>query len=355
MENDTNNILSKEELLEFANKYPDNIQRILNSYKYRHLYKTTYDYINSNYTGNKFTEKLYKHIYGEKYCKQCNILLTSKHFRSFFDGYNEEFCSKDCAYKHPQRMDNIKETNIKRYGVENPFQNKEVQAIYKKTMMDKYGCEHNWSKESPLRENGFVTNFKLYGDRHWNNPKLSHSNKLKNGSYIKQAKTCKNTCLLKYGKECVFQVPEIQRKIKNTCLERYGTEYPMQSDILFEKYKVAGYKLKDYTLPSGIIIKVQGYEPLALNEIFKLYSENDVVIGRKNIPKINYELDGKSRKYFPDIYIKSINLIVEVKSTYYFKKKKEETLVKHETSKLNGFNHEIWIFNEKEQLIEKII
>ena len=49
-------------------------------------------------------------------------------------------------------------------------------------------------------------------------------------------------------------------------------------------------KLKEYNLSSGKIIKCQGYEPLALDELLQkeLINEDDIVTGAKNVPKIWY-------------------------------------------------------------------
>ncbi len=67
-------------------------------------------------------------------------------------------------------------------------------------------------------------------------------------------------------------------------------------------------------------MKVQGYEPQALDELLETYAESDLIIKEKNIEKeigpIMNKLDGKARRYYPDLYIRSENKIVEVKSSY---------------------------------------
>lgn len=69
-------------------------------------------------------------------------------------------------------------------------------------------------------------------------------------------------------------------------------------------------------MPSGIIRKVQGYEPFALDDLIKKYNEEQIKTDRKNIPRIPYKLEGKQKYYFPDIYIPDENFIIEVKSNY---------------------------------------
>ena len=66
-----NNILSKEEILKLVSEIPDNFTQVLGAKKYSSLYENTFRFVNQNYGGNKFSEKLYKHIYGSKNCKKC--------------------------------------------------------------------------------------------------------------------------------------------------------------------------------------------------------------------------------------------------------------------------------------------
>ena len=52
--------------------------------------------------------------------------------------------------------------------------------------------------------------------------------------------------------------------------------------------EATSYHYKDYMLPSGNLVKYQGYENLALDELVQTYEEEDLGIGRSNIPLINY-------------------------------------------------------------------
>lgn len=129
----------------------------------------------------------------------------------------------------------------------------------------------------------------------------------------------KITFLRKYGVTNPNKTKEVRDKIKKTNLERYGVEYSSQNPEVMEKTQRNAKKYKEYTLPSGKVIKVQGYEPFALNDLLKIYKEEDIITERKDIPRITYKTDDKTRYYFPDIYIKSINKIIEVKSTWTYK------------------------------------
>jgi hypothetical protein len=109
------------------------------------------------------------------------------------------------------------------------------------------------------------------------------------------------------------------------------------------------YQLKDYKFPSGNIVKVQGYEPFALallTEIYK-FKEEEIVVDNKLIPTIYYE----NHYHLPDIFIPPKNLIIEVKSTWTFKKNEKECFLKKDAAINAGYNYEIWIFDQKQNLI----
>lgn len=97
---------------------------------------------------------------------------------------------------------------------------------------------------------------------------------------------------------------------------------------------------KDYILPSGKIMRIQGYEHIYLDGYFSQgLSEDD--ISRGNGLGIFYEFEGKRRKYFPDFYIKSTNTVVEVKSTWTYEKEISKNIAKFKRTKEMGYNFEL--------------
>jgi hypothetical protein len=76
---------------------------------------------------------------------------------------------------------------------------------------------------------------------------------------------------------------------------------------------------KPYTLPSGRIIKVMGYENLFLDFVFNnhILHEDEIVY---SVPSIQYTENKIKRRYIPDFYIPKYNLIVEIKSLYVIKR-----------------------------------
>jgi very-short-patch-repair endonuclease len=56
-------------------------------------------------------------------------------------------------------------------------------------------------------------------------------------------------------------------------------------------------------------------------------------------PSFLYDMNGVSKRYYPDFYIESINLIIEVKSSYYYQLHKEKNELKKESIITNGFQY----------------
>jgi len=114
--------------------------------------------------------------------------------------------------------------------------------------------------------------------------------------------------------------------------------------VFAERMFKSSVKYKEVTLPSGRVVKLQGYEPQVLEQLLQTYTEEDIVCEVKSINKelgkILYNFEGKERRYYPDFYIKSTNTIIEVKSQWTFDKWKEKNLAKEQACLQQGFNFE---------------
>ena len=123
-----------------------------------------------------------------------------------------------------------KQTNLEKYGVENPSQCKEVQNKIKSTNLKKYGHESHFLNEN-VKAKIQNTILEKYG--------CTNPNQNKD---IKDKK--KKVFLEKYGVENPFQNKDIKEKIKQVNVERYGVEHPAQNrDILL---KIQNTNLKKY-------------------------------------------------------------------------------------------------------------
>ena len=256
---------------------------------------------------NKSLNKLHKQRnFG---CEICAKILKFERIKNtMFDKYGVEYAAKSEHFK-----DKMKSTTLERYGVEHGTQCEEVKEKIRKTNLEKYGFEYGLQNEE-VKEKRRISNLERYG---FENP---------------------------------LQREEIKEKCKQTNLEKYGVEYPSQNTEIYEKMNKTSYYIKEYILPSGNIINIQGYEHFALDELLQNenMNENDIITGCKNVPTIWYnDESGKKHRHFVDIFIPSQNKCIEVKSTWTFKKQKEIVLLKKIAAKELGYLYEIWVYDNK--------
>ena len=222
-------------------------------------------------------------------------------------------CDKCTAEK---RLKTLEKNNVEKYGVKNVFETKEVKDKMKISNLDKYGVE---------------------------NPSQA--------SEIKEKK--KKSAIEKFGVEYVLQSEQVKQKAKNTNVERYGCENVSQNSEISEKQNA--YKILDYVLSSGKILKYQGYEKYALDMLLKDdVNEDDIETSRKNVPELWYhDSEDIKRRHFVDIFIKSLNKCIEVKSTWTLKKHYDKVFAKQKQAKEDGYLYEILVFDNKGKLVEK--
>jgi hypothetical protein len=261
-------------------------------------------------------------------CKRCG-LIKAKNTNIKKYGCENPFANEDIKQK-------IKNTNIKKYGCENPFANEDIKQKIKKSNIERLGCEYPMQNKDVQNKSKNVC-IKKYGCE----------NVFQNEE-IKQK--LKETCMIKYNCEYANQNEDIKDKIKASNLKKYGFEHAMQNSEIADKCNSFGNKNKLYKLPSGKIIRVQGYEPLSLDILLNTYNEDDIIIRKKEMPIIMYQKKTKHR-YFPDIYIPKDNLIIEVKSDWTYKKELVKNILKALSTRKLGYNFETWIFNSKMELI----
>lgn len=194
-------------------------------------------------------------------------------------------------------------------------------------------------------------------------------------SLKKKAQKCEKTCLEKYGVSNASKLyenikkinhtfiekygihpkktAEVQKKWVATCLERYGG-HPNQNVDVQAKSEKSSFAYKDYMMPSGAIVKYQGYENLALDELVKLYDEEDIKVGRSVVPTIPYIIDDVKHVYFPDFYIKSENKIIEVKSEWTLQLYRANVEEKAKATIHSGYKYEIWVYDGNKKKLDTI-
>lgn len=248
--------------------------------------------------------------------------------------------------------DKIKKTNLERYGYENVSQSEHTKTKIKKTMVDRYGVEN--ALQSKIIQNRVnTTNIEKYGTP-WvcGSDYMTEKSKITNIEkygvpYITQTsdflEKTKETSLRKYGTEHPSQSDKVKAACVANSLEKYGTEHPMKNHEYYHDFiTYRQYKKKEYSFPSGNIVLVQGYEDRAIDKLLKEFEEQDIIIG-EGVPSFEYTLEGKTKTYYPDIYVESTNTVIEVKSTYTVRCDKEMNIEKWKSVIMNGYNFKLMV------------
>jgi len=188
------------------------------------------------------------------------------------------------------------------------------------------------------------------GHQHPKRGKQIGINKIKASSDVASIKR-KQTCIKKFGYECVFQSPIIKNKAKQTCIKRYGTENPMQCKEVFNKNKSLQKNVRKlfHWKTNDELICTAGYE----------YA----VVKWLNFFKIDFDwqipyLMPDGHKYFVDLYIKDgvyKNTWVEIKGFWY---RKSEKVSREKWELFHSLcpNSELWMkdkLNELNILIDR--
>lgn len=295
--------------------------------KFSYNKETLYEYCKNNniIITNNIGDKVNRDTRIEGNCT--NTTCLNKFYKTLRTLLNTNGHCKSCIQEkinndRIQNLDNINkkqtETCMEKYGVKNFFESEIFKNKAKNTWTNKYGCD-NPIKSNLIRE------------------------------------LWKNNFIKKFGVENPSQLESIRELKKINCLKKYGVEYPQQNSEIAEKASKNSYRKKIYILPSGKELVCQGYEPLALDKLIKedKISEDDIITGCKNVPKIWYDDEqGKKHRHYVDIYIPSQNRCIEIKSTWTAEKKKDNIYLKQNAAKELGYNYEIWIYNAKKELVE---
>jgi hypothetical protein len=284
----------------------------------------------------KINNKKFRNIYltfaiCEICCKNNKIIKTKQ---TSLEKYGTEHYSKTQEMK-----DKTKQTSLEKYGKEHYNQTQKGKDRYKNTCLKKYGVD-NISQAQEIKQKKEDKSMENYGTKN-----------ISQAQEIKQKKEDKS--MENYGTKCVLQSQEIKDKSKQTCLIKYGTEYPLQNAEYAEKAAKNVRNWKNFTFPCGSIVKYQGYENFAYDELLKQgFDINDIVTSKTKVPIIWYINNEKKHRYYVDIYIPTINKMIEVKSTWTYAKKKEDNIIPKALQCIKeGYDYEIWIYDNKRNKI----
>jgi len=269
-----------------------------------------------------------------------------------------ETCMKNLGVENPSQSDEVKqkmkETCMKNLGVDHPFKSDEVKKKWRESCLENLGVD-NPSKSDDVKKKKKETCLKNLGVDH---PfKSEDVKKKKKETWLENLgvdnpfksdevkKKKKETCLKNLGVDHPSKSEEVKRKMKETCLETYDCPYPMQNPEIFEKQQKNARKFKKMRLPSGKEVSYQGYEGWVINYLLNSgFQEEDIGLGRKEIPSFWYKNQkGEKHKYYPDIFLKSQNTIIEVKSEYTFQHDEDKINACRQVIENSGYKFQVWV------------
>lgn len=299
---------------------------------------------------NKFHNRFIKEKLTDCCSHNCQKIIAKekrKHFYLEKYGVEHLFQSEEIKKKS-------KESYLNKTGYESALKNPKVQEKMKKKLLEKYGVVNTFQiKEVKEKSHRVVTSdaFKQkMKEVHLNDPTI----------YKRATVTRSKTNLEKYGSVSPFGSKEIQAKSKETLMRNYGVNYPMQNAESMEKQQIAmgEYRRYYYVEINNTSQRLQGYEPQCLKYLLSIENikEDDIAIRKKDgKPSVSYfdEIKNKFRVYHPDMFIKSQNRIIEVKSEYTYESEKEEISFKVKGCLKHGFSVSIYVMNDKGGLLNK--
>jgi hypothetical protein len=207
----------------------------------------------------------------------------------------------------------------------------------RKIFKEKYGVE--WATQSEeYKQKSRQTKLERYGNEYY-------------AGWEKSTEKNRNKSIQEQDK--------INDKRRSTNLERYGVENVFLKHGNNSKVNKGNSSIKEYKLPSGKIIGIRGYENLVLNELLKEYDESKLQIHddlrEYVIERFEYQSVDRKRLYYPDIYIPSENLIIEVKSVWWwngnldpgYRSRLINNLQKRQAVINNGYRFQLWLFENK--------
>ena len=241
----------------------------------------------------------------------------------YTSGHYAKFCSKECQYSDLGKKitKDIKiKSNLEKYGVEHTSQLKEVTDKRTKSRADHVNEIQQHVRESLYKKYGAYdvmhiphilqkiknTNLKKFGVEF----PLQQLKKENSEIYQKISQTCIN----KFGVDSLLKNKEVREKIKQTNIQKYGVDNPLKNKEIREKIKqtnIQKYGVDNPLKNKEICKKSQDNRQISS----KSKLENNFL----NYLKLKYEPDdiitqykSKEYPYYCDFYIKSINLYIEI-------------------------------------------
>jgi len=239
-----------------------------------------------------------------------------------------------------------------------------VSASKKFRNIKNFGAFCDSCQDIHAKEKAVETNMNIRGVPHtFNDPTVMAKIKLTNieihgFEYATQSEKVKqktrDTCQRNWGVDAPMQSLIVQETARINNQQKYMVNHPMQVAEIAERCSKSAYSFYDYEFPSGRKDRIQGYENFALDELLLTdIHEDDIITKRTEVPEVWwFDDEGKEHRYYVDIYVKSLNLCIESKSTWTAEKKKDSIFLKQNALKEAGYMCKIWVYDGKGKKVE---
>lgn len=231
-------------------------------------------------------EAIYLQIHGSPAgCKECQ---DATRFVNYVKGY-KDFCSVRCGRSSSITSDKRKATNMERFGAGTPMQGKKGRAKFEATMMERYGVK--WALQSAeLRKKSVLACLEKYG-------------------------VPTNTLRKELIWDNAINKEQIQNKREAAFVKNLGVRSPLQVPEIRERQERSAHTVKKERI-GGVSFEFRGYEGHVIRYLIREgHSPKSIATRNKQgLPSIPYELKGKGHFYFPDIWLKDAEELIEVKS-----------------------------------------
>lgn len=259
------------------------------------------------------------------YCKKCSGV---KHKNVMKEKYGVEHALQVGKFK-----EKFKKTLFENYGVVIPLQSKIIRDKFDKTMLERYKVK-NALENKGILDSMKKKLFNEYGMYYVETDEFKNKSKL--------------TCLDKYGVENASQTDEFQRKKIETCIKKYGVKHHLQNIDVFHKLLTSSCKMKKF---KNTDLYFQGtYE----QDFLELCEKLNIIKLIERGCSVRYVMNEQNLIYFPDFFIRKKNMLIEIKSSYWYNKHKEKNLIKEETCKQLGFEYYLILDKNYDVFLSKI-
>lgn len=177
------------------------------------------------------------------------------------------------------------------------------------------------------------TNIELYGSKSWMQVPENYEK-------------YKNIIFKKTGYDNIFKSPKSQENFRKTIMERYGVTNLSHSEEIYKNQQISGFSMKLHK-DTGLYYR-GSYELDFINHCFK--NNISILQGKR----FEYFYENKKHYYFSDFLLSNKNLIIEIKSDYYWKKYIDRNILKMNSVKESGYEY-ILILNKNYEQFNSIL